>query len=90
MAIYKKIYNTLQVSTPTNDDLAKMIYGKSTYNTRGNIRAQIAKIRKVFNVSVIADQFGRYHTSIPQYTYQDSQVQNVGKIGRPRHYVSAA
>jgi len=88
MPIYREIYNILKTSTPTNDDLAKMIYGKSTYNTRGNVRKHIAQVRKVFNVSVIADQFGRYHTSIPQYTYQDGQVQNVGKLGRPRHYAA--
>lgn len=88
MAIYKKIYNTLQVSAPTNDDLAKMIYGKSTYNTRGNIRKHIAQVRKSFKVSVIADQFGRYHTSIPQYKYEDNQWNYAGKLGRPRAFAA--
>lgn len=90
MYVYQEIYNVLKTSTPTNDDLAKMVYGKSNYDSRGRIRDSISYIREKFNVSVIADQFGRYHMSIPQYTYQDGQVRNVGKLGRPRHYATAA
>jgi hypothetical protein len=88
MAIYNEIYNTLQVSTPTNNDLARLIYGKSTYNTRGSVRKHIAQVRRRFKVSVVADEYGRYHTTVPQYTYEDNQWNYAGKLGRPRAFAA--
>jgi len=93
MFIYQKIYNILKTSTPTQGELAEMIYGYDDGDNQGlrhTIRQHLKLIRRRYNVQIIADQFGRYRMSIPHYTYQDQQIEIAGKIGRPRHYVSAA
>lgn len=91
MRIYQKIYNILKTSTPTNGELAEMIYGYDDGDNQGlrlTIRQHLRLIRHRYNVQIIADQFGRYRMSIPHYTYQDQQVGVAGKLGRPKHYAA--
>lgn len=88
---YEKIYNILKTTTPTNGELAEMIYGYDDGDNNGyrqNIRAFLIDIRRRYNVQIIADQNGRYRMSIPQYSYQDKQFEPRGKLGRPRHYAA--
>jgi len=92
MRIYQKIYNILKTSTPTNGELAEMIYGYDDGDNNGyrmNIRKYLGYIRQKYKVSIIPDQYGHYHMSIPQYTWEDSQLSFAGKAGRPRHFKDA-
>lgn len=91
MYVYQEIYNILKTSTPTQGELAEMVYGYDDGDNQGLrnvIRQHLVSIRRRYNVQIIADQFGRYRMSIPHYTYQDKQVEVAGKIGRPRHYAA--
>lgn len=91
MALYNKIYDVLKTSTPTQGELAKIIYGKDDRDNSGlrmRIRGHLAIVRRKFAVQIVADEFGRYKMSRPQYTWEDAQSSFNGKIGRPRHYAA--
>ena len=89
MPIYDKIYNVLKTSTPTQGELAKIVYGKDdhdNYGLRMKIRGHLSFIRNKYKVQIIADEFGRYKMSRPTYTWEDTQMSFAGKRGRPRRY----
>ena len=90
MTRIEQLYNILKHETPTNHELAKRLYGRVDDTSLGNIRTQLATIRRLKKVQIIADEFGHYKMSRTTYTWQDSQMSFSGKKGRPRHYVTAA
>ena len=83
---YQKIYDILKTSTPTNGELAKIIYGSDTLQYRVNIRNLIGIVRHKFKVQITANEYGQYHMVRPHYQYQDSQLNYEGKRGRPRKF----
>ena len=81
-----QIFEILKISHPTNSELANIIFGKSTPQTRGNIRKRISDIRKQKNVNITPNSYGRY-TMAYIYTMEDQLSLNrlvSGKRGRPR------
>ena len=87
---YEKIYNILKTSTPTNGELAEMIYGYDDGDSNGlrqNIRAFLIDIRRRYKVQITADKNGRYHMVRPQYEFEDNEWNYAGKVGRPRAFI---
>ncbi len=81
-----QIFEILKISSPTNKELAKAIFGKDTPQTRGNIRRRISNIRWDKNVNITANSNGHYNMAYI-YTEDDQRFQNrlvLGKVGRPR------
>ena len=81
-----QIFEILKISQPTNSELAKIVFGKNTPQTRGNIRKRISDIRWDKNVNITANSNGRYNMA-HIYTEDDQRFQNrlvLGKVGRPR------
>ena len=84
-----QIFEILKISSPTNRELAKIIFGKDTYNNRGHVRKLISDIRWDKNVTIIPDAYGHYNMS-HLYTVDDERWQNrlvLSKQGRPRRVV---
>lgn len=93
MYTYQRIYNILKTSTPTNGELAEMIYGYDDGDNNGyrlNIRKILTNLRWRYKVQITADQNGRYHMVRPQYAFEDNQWNYEGKRGRPRQFEDAA
>jgi len=89
MYTYERIYNILKSSTPTNGELAEMIYGYDDGDNNGkrlNIRQYLIDLRRRYKVQITADENGRYHMVRPQYAYEDNQWNYAGKLGRPRAF----
>ena len=86
MTYREQIFKILSVSTPTNSELARMVIGRDTQSARGNIRKEISNLRYEKNVSIFANEFGRY-SMLSIYTQEDERWQNrlvLSKVGRPR------
>jgi len=86
MTKMNEIFEILKISSPTNKELAKAVFGKDTPETRGHVRTLISDIRKNKNVNITANSNGHYNMA-HIYTVADEQYQNrlvLGKIGRPR------
>ena len=83
-----KIYNILQVETPTNGEIAKRVYGYDNYSTRGNVRSVISRLRKKRpGTQITATEYGHYRMTKPNYTYMDNQIGAIpGKLGAPRAF----
>ena len=84
-----QIFEILKISNPTNKELAKIVFGKDTPQTRGNIRKRISDIRREKNVNITANSHSRY-SMVHLYTVKDEQYQNYfvrAKSGRPRKVV---
>ena len=82
-----EVYYLLKSSTPTNATLARLIYGADTTQNRVNIRNLIHKIRHTHKVQIVANQYGQYLMTKPQYEYKDNQWNYAGKMGRPRKFI---
>jgi len=86
MTYREQIFKILSVSTPTNSELARMVVGRDTRSARGTIRKEISNLRYEKNVSIFANEFGRY-SMLSIYTQDDERWQNrlvLSKAGRPR------
>ena len=81
-----EVYYLLKSSTPTNATLARLIYGTDTTQNRVNIRKHISKIRHKYRVQIVANEYGQYLMTKPQYKYEDNQWNYAGKRGRPRAF----
>ena len=84
-----QIFEILKISQPTNSELAKIVFGKDTPQTRGNIRKRISNIRGDKNVNITPNSRGRYNMA-HIYTLEDERILNhlvSGKRGRPRKVV---
>lgn len=83
----EKIFNALSISSPTNGELAKLIYGVDNSTTRARIRPQLTEIRRTYNVTIIPSSSGRYTMSKIYTEYDETFFQNrvvLSKLGRPR------